>query len=237
MNDNMNGVFLEHDDFEIDLVEVFSALMRRGSLIVFVMMLCGVLCFSISAFLIKPTYSAEAMMIVNSGESATTYVTSDQLRSSASLVDTYSIIIKSNTVKNQVMENLSMEETYEDEVKWVRVEAVDATQIMKISVGASDPNTALTVCEEITKVCPDLIVRLAEAGSANIVTKAETDGIPVSPNVKGNTILGVILGFLITCGIIVLNTILNNKVTKEADIRQMGLNTLGIIPSYNEGGK
>lgn len=237
MNDNMKDTFLDNDNLELDLVELATALLKNTGVIIFVTLLCGLLSFAFSAFMIQPVYSADALMIVNSGSSATTYITSDQLRSSASLVETYSIIIKSDTVKQLVQKNLGMEETYDQTVRLVTVDAVNATQIMKISVRATDPAVALAVCEEITKVCPDMIVSMAEAGSANIVTAAQTTGNPISPNVEINTILGAMLGLFCTCGVIILRSILNNKVSKEIDIRLIGMTTLGVIPSYEEGGK
>lgn len=237
MNEDFNKTAFDNDIIEIDFFELILALLKKSGLIIFSTLLCGMLCFGISAFLIRPVYSADAMLLVNSGDRGTNYITSDQIVSSTSLVNTYSIIIKSETVKNVVAKNLGMEATYDDSVKLISVEAVNQTQIMKISVQAYDPAVALAVCREIIEVCPDIIVQMTEAGSANVVTEAMTTGLPISPSIPRNTVIGLMLGMLMSCGIVVLGFVMNNKIVKDNDIRMLGMTTLGIIPSYEEGGK
>ena len=48
-------------------------------------------------------------MIVNTRQDTTSNVTSDQINSATKLVSTYSIIIKSDTVLQQVIDNLGSE--------------------------------------------------------------------------------------------------------------------------------
>ena len=52
-------------------------------------------------------------MIVNTRQDTTSNVTSDQINSATKLVSTYSIIIKSDTVLQQVIDNLGLSLTYE----------------------------------------------------------------------------------------------------------------------------
>lgn len=57
-------------------------------------------------------------MIVNTRQDTTSNVTSDQINSATKLVSTYSIIIKSDTVLQQVIDNLGLSLTYES---WLNV--------------------------------------------------------------------------------------------------------------------
>ena len=88
----------------IDLGEIISALFRRIGLIMLITVLCGAAGFVYARFVATPLYSASAMMIVNSGQRSQDYVSTDQLRSAASLVDTYSIIVRSDTVMDKVIQ-------------------------------------------------------------------------------------------------------------------------------------
>lgn len=91
-------------------------------------------------------------MIVNTRQDTTSNVTSDQINSATKLVSTYSIIIKSDTVLQQVIDNLGLSLTYEKLAERVTVSAVDDTQVMKITVKSDNPEWARQVCEQITVV-------------------------------------------------------------------------------------
>lgn len=216
----------------IDLGELFDALIRRIGVILLAAAVFGVAGFLYSTFLATPLYRANAMMIVNAGERYPDYVSTDQLNSVATLVDNYSIIIKSDTVMNEVIDHLGIEDTYKNLVRSVSVSAVNETQVMQISVTATDPKVALDVCTEITNVAPDAIVEMVEAGSVRLVSKASTTFKPVSPNVMRNTALAAFAGFLLAAALIVIRTMLDNKLKGEADIAAINLPILGIIPTY-----
>lgn len=220
-------------DGYVNLGEVINALIHRAGFIILISVIFGVLGFLYSSFLATPLYRASAMMIVNSGERYADYVSTDQLNSAATLVDTYSIIIKSDTVMNEVIDHLGMEDTYKQTVKNISVASVNDTQVMEISVVATDPKVALDVCTEITNVAPDAIVEMVEAGSVRLVSKAGTSWQPISPNVMKNTAMALFAGFLLAAALIVIRTMMDNKVKSENDITQINLPLLGVIPTYD----
>ena len=220
----------------IDLAELFGAMLQRRGLILFVTIIFGIMGFVYSAFIATPLYSANAMMIVNSGE-RNDYVTQDQLNSAATLVDTYSVIITSDTVLDDVIANLGMQDTYASTVKDISVASVNETQIMRITVTATDPQIALDVCEEITNVAPDVIVKTVKAGSVELVSKAETTWKQVSPNVKRYTAAALALGLLLSAAFVVIVSLLDNKIKSDADLKQADLPLLGVIPYYELEGK
>lgn len=220
----------------IDLAEIFGALLHRRGLILLVTIVFAILGFVYSAFIATPLYSASAMMIVNSGE-RNDYVTQDQLNSAATLVDTYSVIITSDTVLDDVIANLGMEDTYASTVKDISVASVNETQIMRITVTATDPQIALDVCEEITNVAPDVIVKTVKAGSVELVSRADTSWKQVSPNVKRFTVVAAVLGLLLSAAFVIVVSLLDNKVKSEADLRMADFPILGVIPYYELEGK
>lgn len=226
-----------HEERYINLGELADALLRRAGLLILVTVLCAALGFGYSAFFVKPLYSASAMMIVTAGEKYPDYVSTDQLNSAATLVDTYSIIIKSDTVMNQVMRNLDMEDTFSTSVRDISVAAVNETQVMQITVRATDPNIALDVCKEITNVAPGVLLDVVEVGSVNLVSEAHSSFRRVSPNIKLYTVAAGVVGLLAAALVIAVITLLDNKIKNENDIRQLNLPILGVIPSYELEGK
>lgn len=148
----------------IDLVEILYAIRQHLLEVILATVVAAIIGFAASKFLMTPQYSSSAMMIVNTRQDVTSNVTSDQINSATKLVATYSIIIKSDTVLQQVIENLGLGITYSELNSRVSVQAVDDTQVMKITVNSTSPEWAQTVCDEILAVSPDIIKEAVEAG-------------------------------------------------------------------------
>lgn len=229
---------MENEGYEtIDLLEVLNAVRQHLLAVILTTVILAGVGFGVSKFLITPQYEASALMIVNTRQDTTSNVTSDQINSATKLVSTYSIIIKSDTVLQQVIDNLGLSLTYEKLAERVTVSAVDDTQVMKVTVKSDNPEWARQVCEQITVVSPDVILESVEAGSVKVISSAAVNPTPVSPNVGRNTMLGGVLGLVISVGIILLAVLLDNKIHTEDDIaKYLDLAVVGVIPEY-QGGK
>lgn len=222
----------------IDLTEILSAVRQHLLELIFVTLAAALVGFTVSKFLMTPKYDSSALMIVNTRQDVNANVTSDQINSATKLVSTYSIIIKSDTVLQQVIDNLGLNLTYAQLNKRVTVAAVDDTQVMKITVQSDSPEWARQVCEQIITVAPDVIKEAVEAGSVKVISNASLATEPVSPNIKKNTMLAAAVGFVLVIGIIVLQVLLDNKINTEEDVtKYLDMTVLGVIPQYDQGGK
>lgn len=222
----------------IDLVEILYAIRQHLLKVILATVVAAIIGFAASKFLMTPQYSSSAMMIVNTRQDVTSNVTSDQINSATKLVATYSIIIKSDTVLQQVIDNLGLNLTYAKLNKRVTVAAVDDTQVMKITVQSDSPEWARQVCEQIITVAPDVIKEAVEAGSVKVISNPSLATEPVSPNIKKNTMLAAAVGFVLVIGIIVLQVLLDNKINTEEDVtKYLDMTVLGVIPQYDQGGK
>ena len=229
---------MENEGYEtIDLLEVLNAVRQHILAIILTTLVLAAAGFGVSKFLMTPMYQASALMIVNTRQDITSNVTSDQINSATKLVSTYSIIIKSDTVLQQVIDNLGLSLTYEKLGERVTVSAVDDTQVMKVTVTSDNPEWARQVCEQITQISPDVILEAVEAGSVKVISNASISPEPVSPNVSRNTALGAVAGLVISVGIVFLMVLLDNKINNEEDVsKYLDLTVVGVIPEY-EGGK
>lgn len=222
----------------IDLTEILSAVRQHLLELIFVTLVAALVGFTASKFLMNPKYDSSALMIVNTRQDVNANVTSDQINSATKLVSTYSIIIKSGTVLQQVIDNLGLNLTYAKLNKRVTVAAVDDTQVMKITVQSDSPEWARQVCEQIITVAPDVIKEAVEAGSVKVISNPSLATEPVSPNIMKNTMLAAAVGFVLVIGIIVLQVLLDNKINTEEDVtKYLDMTVLGVIPQYDQGGK
>lgn len=229
---------MENEEYEtIDLLEVLNAVRQHLAVLILCTLAAAIAGFAVSKFLMTPQYESSALMIVNTRQDTTANVTSDQINSATKLVSTYSIIIKSDTVLQQVINDLSLSLTYSELKDRVTISAVDDTQVMKIKVRSNNPEWARQVCDKITEVSPNVILEAVEAGSVKVISNASIATDPVSPNTMKNTALAGMVGLVLCLAVIFLQVMLDNKINAEEDVaKYLELTVVGVIPEY-EGGK
>lgn len=220
----------------IDLRELFLLVKKNILMILAVTIASAVVGFLISAFLLSPQYEASATLIVNSREDQTaqTTITNDQITSATKLVDTYSVILTSDTVLDKAIADLELTLDYEELLDKVTVESVNGTQVMKISVQDEDPVLAQRIVANIVEQAPEIIIQTVKAGSVEVISQAKTAEEPVSPKKVMNTAIAGILGLVLALGFVLLRNVMNNKFMTDDDIRKkLGLTVLGVIPQID----
>jgi len=220
----------------IDLRELFLLVKKNILMILAVTIASAVVGFLISAFLLSPQYEASATLIVNSREDQTaqTTITNDQITSATKLVDTYSVILTSDTVLDKAIADLELTLDYEELLDKVTVESVNGTQVMKISVQDEDPVLAQRIVANIVEQAPEIIIQTVKAGSVEVISQAKTAEEPVSPKKVMNTAIAGILGLVLALGFVLLRNVMNNKFMTDDDIsKKLGLTVLGVIPQID----
>lgn len=223
---------IEQKNDAFDLFDLLQNIKRSIILIVCATFLSGVLGFCISEFFIKSEYESVVTMIVNTKQDNSSTITNDNIQSAQKLVSTYSFIIKSNTVLNQVISNLDLDVSYSELSKHVYVDTVDDTQIIRVAVRDTDRELAEKIVMQISQVAPDIIVDNVEAGSCKVISQIETSSSPVTPNVLKDALIGAAIGFVISIfGVVVFAFVKEKRIVDEGDIqRYLDIPVLGVIP-------
>lgn len=226
----------ENDEITIDLLELAKFILKRVYLVVLLAVVVGGVVFAFNKFMVTPLYEASVNMIVNTRQDTTANVTNDQLNSAKSLVDTYAIIIKSDVVLDEVIENTNLVIDYETLYKQISVTDLNDTQVMRVSVEDPDPQMASEIVREISEIAPDVIVDAVGAGSCKVISKVAVTSHPVSPNVSRNTAVGALIGVIIAIGILTLMFLLKeNHIVDDEDLKKYSeLSALGVIPEVDE---
>ena len=236
----MNDINPKLDEKEFDWTQIYYILSRNIIWIMFFALLCADIGYAISSYLVTPIYTASADMLVNNKQNTTTAdnstITYSDITASSSLVSTYSIILKSHTVLEEVIDTLDLDYSYNTLASMVSVSTVEDTQVMRVTVRNTDPQVAMDIVSQIVSIAPSVIVDKAEVGSVKTVDQPWSSGRPVSPNKKRYIFVFGMLGFLGMSLFLVLKELLNNTFKTEAELtRELGLPILGVIP-LEEGG-
>ena len=206
---------MNRDEFEIDLVELFSALWRKALVIILVAVLMAAAVFAYTLFFISPAYDATASIYVNNSSfsfgSTSFSITSSELNASNSLVNTYIYILKSRTTMEDVIAKADLTYSYETLSKMVTTKAVTGTAAFDVTVRSSSPIEAEHIANVIAQVLPERIAEIVDGSSVRIVDYAIVPAHRAAPSYTKNTIIGFLIGAVLAAGLVTVRFIINEQ--------------------------
>ena len=221
---------------EIDLRILWNLLRRNITALIAAALIFAVGAFIISKVFMTKQYEANATLIVNNLSDDKNTINTSELQAARNLADVYSIIIKSDTILQDVIDNLKLSITYDQLRDMVSVSSVNATQVINITVTNTDPKKAKAIVSEIVKIAPPIIKDRVEAGSVEIISEAKisNNGNPVSPKTARNTAIGGLVGLILMFAVVLIKELLNNTFKTEEDITEkLNMPLLGVIPAVD----
>ena len=217
---------------EISLQEIFMILWSKVLVIVLCTIIGGVAAFGISAFVIDPTYTSRISMYVNNNANADSTVANiNDINASQKLVSTYIEILKSDNVLQKVAEVTELSYTPSEMRKMMSASSVNGTEIFEVKVTTKDPEEAALIANTIAELAPEEIIRVVKAGSVELIDQAVPAKVPSSPNIILNTIIGLMLGGVLSVLGVLVAAMLDNRVKDEDDLKKhYDIPVLGAIP-------
>lgn len=211
-------------------------LWRWAWVIVLAAVVCGAAAFSLAYFVIAPKYQASALMYVNNSSFSvgSTTVSLSDLSASQTLVDSYIVILKTRLTLNEVIEQADLDYDYETLCEMIDAEAVNSTEIFKITVTSEDPEEAERITNTIVEVLPEKIAKVMDGSSVRTVDSAIVPSKRYSPSYTVYTFAGLVLGLAAGCGAVLLTEILDDQVRNADDLIQAySLPVLASIPDLS----
>ena len=242
----------QDDETEIDLGKLFKALVQRLPIILLVTLCFSAIGFSYGKYYLPLEYTSSTYMYVKNGDASEekTAINQQDLMASKSLVETYIVILKNDTVVKQVGMNLVSKFGVSEISKCFTVkngvistaELKDAismsadgdTEVLKISAQTKDPHVSAEICDIYAEVAPTFLIRIIGAGSVEVIGDAEVPQSPSAPDVKKITMMAAAAGFVLSAGVAVLIYLLDRTIKGEDDIQSFSISYLGEVPEMVE---
>ncbi len=217
----------------INLQELITLLWKNIILIGIVTMTISIAVGLFTIFVIDEKFSSDTTLRVTAAQSGDS-INYNDLQTSQKLVKTYSIIAKSRTVLNQVIEDLGLNLTYQQLQDKIEVTSVQDTDIISIKVTLDNPDDAAMIANQVATVFMDEVENQVSIETLSILDEAIPIKQPVSPNVKLNVVIGFVLGLMLSVGFVLLREFLDRTIKDEDDVvKYLELPLLGSVPSIN----
>ena len=225
----LNSAAANTEETEIDLVEVFRALVSKIWLIILLAALGAGLMLGYTMLFVKPTYSSTSTIYILTKSTSITSLADIQL--GTQITKDYQVIITSRPVIEEVINNLSLDKSYEGLKSQISINNPDNTRFLEITVKDTDAYLAKKIVDELTDVSVRTTGVVMDTTPPNIMDYGQVASSPVSPSVKKNAIIGALLGIVLACAIIIIRFMMNDSIRTGEDVEKyLGLNVLGMIP-------
>ena len=124
---------------------------------------------------------------------------------------------------------------YEDLEKKISVTNPEETRILELSVENPDPEMAKKIVDTLSEVSSQYIGEQMEVDPPKIIEEGEIPTKRTSPSMSKNVLLGFMAGLVVSAGLIVLQTVLDDTIKTEDDItKYLGLYTLSSVPDRKD---
>ena len=233
----MKNYFLDENritaDDKIDLVELFFTLLRHWKMILCSALAGGILFCAYTMYLMTPMYTSTSSILVLTKE--TTLASLADLQMGSQLTNDYSVLITSRPVLEEVISNLSLDMEYRDLGKCIKVTNPSDTRILEISVTYPSAAQSAKIVNELTTISSDFIGDMMEGVPPKIIETGEVPDHKTSPSVSKNTLLGILVGIVLSCGVVTVNMLLDDTIKSEDDVMHyLGIPTLASIPDRKD---
>lgn len=222
---------------DLNLHDIINLLKKRLGLILIVTTLAAVASAVISSLVLPEVYQASTQLLVKQGQTDEAQLNNMNIESDLQLVKTYSVIIKSPVILQQVVEQLNLDLSFDQINQQIIVESAENSQVIGISVKDADPATAVAIANKTVEILQSETQKLMNIDNVMILSPAKMSlsPLPVEPNPLLNTIMWAIAGLILGIGIAFILEYLDTTIKSAQEIKDLlGVPLIGTIPSFHD---
>ncbi len=218
---------------EIDLREYLKIIRQRFWVVVLVTVMAVAISGVLSTFVVTPTYEASTSLVVR--QEYTELDEYNALMLNRQMVSTYSELVKSRRVSEQVIDRLELDMNYEQLTKSVSVVQVKNTEMFKIIVQDRDKERAEDIAKAYTEVFSEVLKGMGIAVDVVVVDQAKALESPVKPNRVLNLAIALVFGLMIGIFLVFLLAYFDTSMKNEKDVqRYLDLPVLADVPNMDD---
>jgi len=226
----------EQNMMEIDVFHLLKILWKRKLLIVLVAFVTGAVAFAYSSFIVKPEFtSTTRIYVVNRNQGDKPGLTNQDLQAGSYLVKDYREIILSQDVLEKVATDLKLDLPPKGLASKIKVTVPVDTRIVSISVTDRLPEEASRIANSLREVAAQKIISVTRVSDVTTLEEARPATSPSSPNIRRNTMVGLLAGAVIMVVTVLLVELLDTRVKRPEDIEDvMQIALLGVVPNLDK---
>lgn len=218
-----------NEETEIDLVDLFYALLDNIKWILLAAILCAGIMFAKDMYFTKPQYqSTSKLYVLNSKDSA---ISLSDLQIGSQLTSDYIEVFKNWPVHEKVLSFLGWDMSYTEISKHISVTNPTGTRILYITATADSPEKSKILADTYANVARSFISEKMDTEEPSLFSEALLPSAPSSPQKTKDVVLGFLIGAILASAVIIFLHLINDNIRTADDVTaKLGLPLLGMIP-------
>ncbi len=223
---------------ELDLKELFNIFWSKKVQIILIVLLFIALGVIYTVGFTTPMYTSSTTLVLagaesGSGSETTNSITTTDITLNSKLVSTYSVLVRSKDVLNEVISNLGMDISWESLKNNVKVSAVEDTEVIEISVTTENAADSAKIANETANVFTKKVAEIYNINNVHVVDEAEVENAPSNINHEKDVIIFAFIGLVISVIYVLITNMLDTTVKTAEDIeKEFKIPVLASIPVY-----
>lgn len=227
MNENRE---MNNDELEIDFGELFKVLKKNILLVLVISVLCALIGFVSSMFLINKKYSSEATIYITPKVTEQGTIDYNSIQTNSRMVNNYMEILKGETILAKVANQVGME-SYEEVLDTLTISNPENTELISVSSETTDPELSQQIVSLVISTFTEDMMDILNLNNVTIINDAKVNENPVSPSVPRYTILGLAVGLVVSCGYVFITFLFDKRLrTREEAENFLGVPVLATVP-------
>ena len=223
---------------ELDLKELFNIFWSKKVQIILIVLLFIALGVIYTVGFTTPMYTSSTTLVLagaesGSGSETTNSITTTDITLNSKLVSTYSVLVRSKDVLNEVISNLGMDISWESLKNNVKVSAVEDTEVIEISVTTENAADSAKIANETANVFTKKVAEIYNINNVHVVDEAEVENAPSNINHEKDVIIFAFIRLVISVIYVLITNMLDTTVKTAEDIeKEFKIPVLASIPVY-----
>lgn len=213
----------------LDFTKIWETIKKNWKLLVLLPIVFLLISLVYTFFIASPKYEASTQVLVNEKEKDKDMM-AQQVQSNIQLVNTYSEILKSPRILDEVAKDHKEYSTSQLN-KMVSVNTEAESQILNLSVRANSEEKSEKITNDVAKVFKKQIPDIMNVDNVTVLSSADGTASKVSPKTLVNIVGSLLLGLIVAAIIIALKEIFDKRIRTEEDVeKELEIPVLGSIP-------
>ncbi|MGM0841648.1 MAG: polysaccharide biosynthesis tyrosine autokinase [Bacillota bacterium] len=219
---------------------IMKELKNGLKLIIFTTLFTTILGVLITFYWLSPVYESKTDLLVNgtvvkeNGED----LSLNEVEISIRLIETYSIMIKSDRIMDKVVDKLDLNINKEELVKQTRVVTNENSQIISIIVESLNAEDAADTANEVATTFKQEVKKVMSVDNVHVLSFASPSEKPVRPNKVINILLSMAIGFILSATWVLYRKHFDMKLISIHEVEEaLSLPVLSGIPHIKKSKK
>lgn len=213
----------------LDFTKIWEIIKKNWKLLVLLPIVFLLISLVYTFFIASPKYEASTQVLVNEKEKSEK-MQAQQVQSNIQLVNTYSEIVKSPRILDEVAKD-HKEYSSSQLNKMVSVNTEAQSQILNLSVKANSSKKSEQLTNDVAKVFKKEIPVIMNVDNVSVLSSAEGTATKISPKAIVNIIGSLLLGLVLAIIVIAFKEVFDKRIRTEEDVeKELEIPVLGSIP-------